>query len=336
MTTERIPKTGTRTTLAPSLQTFLKDNPELHLGGDVDFHRERQHHTQIFGFHALPKDKQAPIGKVVWEGVRGPHGSVPIRLFYPTSARGRPAALVYMHGGGYTVGSVDEFENGLRLIAEAAGVITIGVEYHLAPEHHFPVQLDDYDAVIDWAQGKEGEAAGIDTNLVFGGGDSAGGNMTEAISLRRRDQGKKNIAGQILLYPESRVPFDTPAAVENNSGLYLECNGIFSFAYNYLPKAPGKTFPPSYQYVSPGMQSVEYLKNQPPAALFICGFDPLRDVGVEYGSKLQEAGVQVTWHHYPELTHGFLQFAPWSNEAMKATLDVAKELKKLVDQVSSA
>lgn len=156
MTAERIPKTGTRTTLTPSLQTFLKDNPELHLGGDVDFHRERQHHTQIFGFHALPKDKQAPIGKVVWEGARGPHGSVPTRLSYPTSARGRPAAVVYMHGGDYTVGSVDEFENGLRLIAEAAGVITIGVEYHLATEHHFPVHLDDYDAVIDWAQGKEG------------------------------------------------------------------------------------------------------------------------------------------------------------------------------------
>lgn len=336
MAATKISKTGNRTTLAPSVAKFLKDDPDLHLGGDVDFHRERQHHTQIFGFHALPKDKRAPIRRVVWDGVRGPHGSVPIRLFYPQSADVKIPALVYMHGGGYTVGSVDEFENGLRLIAEAAGVTTIGVEYHLAPEHHFPVQLDDYDFVIDWAQGKEGEAAGIDTKFVFGGGDSAGGNMTEAISLRRRDQGKKNLACQILLYPESRVPFDTPAAVENNSGLYLECNEIFSFAYNYLPKAPGKTYPPSYEYISPGMQSVDYLKNQPPVALFTFGFDPLRDFGVEYGSKLQEAGVQVAWHHYPELTHGFLQFAPWSSEAMKATLDVAKELRNMIDHVSQS
>lgn len=153
--------------------------------------------------------------------------------------------------------------------------------------------------------------------------------MTEALGLRRRDEGKKNFAGMLLLYPESRVPFDTPAANENNSGLYLECNGIFSFADHYLPRSPEKAYPPSHRYVSPGMQSVDYLKNQPRVALFTCGFDPLRDVGVEYGSKLQEAGVDVRWHHYPELTHGFLQFAPWSDEAMNAVKDVAQELKRM-------
>jgi acetyl esterase/lipase len=64
-----------------------------------------------------------------------------------------------------------------------------------------------------------------------------------------------------------------------------------------LPKAPGKTYLPSYKFVSPGMQSIEYLREQPTVALFTCGFDPLRDVGVEYGSKLQEAGVDVQWYH---------------------------------------
>ena len=153
--------------------------------------------------------------------------------------------------------------------------------------------------------------------------------MTEAVSLRRRDEGKKNIAGQLLLYPESRIPFDTPAAEENNSGLYLECNGIFSFADHYLPKAPNKTCAPSYKYVSPGMQSANYLENQPLAGLFTCGFDPLRDVGVEYGSKLEQASVDVQWHHYPDLTQSFLQFAPWSQECLKATMDVAKDLKRM-------
>ncbi|KAL8825705.1 MAG: hypothetical protein Q9170_007690 [Blastenia crenularia] len=248
----KIPKVGTRSNLADSVAVFLKDHPNLHLGGDGDFHQERRHHLE-----------------------------------------------------------------------------TIGVEYRLAPEHHFPTQLDEYVAVIDWAQGPEGAARGISSDLVFGGGDSAGGNMTEAVTLRRRDQGDKSLAGQLLLYPESRIPFDTPAAEENNSGLYLECNGIFSFADHYLPQAPEKTYPPSYKYVSPGMQTVEYLKNQAPVALFTCGFDPLRDVGVEYGSKLQESGVDIQWHHYPTLTHGFLQMAPWSEECMKATMDVAQELKRM-------
>jgi acetyl esterase/lipase len=183
--------------------------------------------------------------------------------------------------------------------------------------------------VIDWAQGEEGQSRGTNPKLVLGGGDSTGSNMTEAITLRRRDEGKPNIAGQLLLYPESRVPLDTSAAVENNTGYYLECNGIFSFADHYTSKAPNKTFAPSYKYISPGMQSIEYLKNQPPVAVFTAGFDPLRDVGVEYASKLQEAGVDVAWHHFPELTHSFLQMAPWSKDCEAAVTVVAKELKTL-------
>lgn len=127
----QIPKTATRSTsIASSLAEFLRTNPDLHLGGEADFHQERRHHLEVLGFHALPEDKKAPIGRVEFEGLRGPHGTIPIRLFYPKEITDKghnedkkEAALVYMHGGGYTVGSVDEFENGLRLVAEAAGVI---------------------------------------------------------------------------------------------------------------------------------------------------------------------------------------------------------------------
>lgn len=182
----------------------------------------------------------------------------------------------------------------------------------MAPEHRFPTQLDEFSAVVDWVQTIEGAKREIVPDLVFGDGDSTGGNTTEALALRRRDEEKKNFAGQLLRYPESRVPFDTPAATENNSGYYLECNDIFSFADHYLPKALGKNYAPSFKYVSRGMLDLDSLKNQPSVALFTSGFDSPRDVGVEYGSKLQEAGVDVQWHHYPNLTHRFLQIAPWS------------------------
>ncbi|EED21515.1 hydantoin racemase (Dcg1), putative [Talaromyces stipitatus ATCC 10500] len=316
---------------------------DLHLGGEADFYKERRHHLEVLGFHALPEDKKAPIGAVEFEGVRGPHGTIPIRLFYPRAIISKAkddgedkqvVVLVYMHGGGYTVGSVDEFENGLRLLAEAADVIS-DHRCRVPPRSRtsFPDPIRRILRMIDWAQGPEGQSRGINPNLVFGGGDSAGGNMTAALALRRQDQRLKNMAGQILLYPEARIPFDTPAATENNTGgsLYLVCNGIFSFADHYLPKSPREgAYPPSHRYVSPGMQKVEDLQaNLPPVALFTCGWDPLRDVAVEYGSKLQEAGVQVNWHHYEHLTHGFLQFAPWSKERMDATMDVAKVLKKM-------
>ncbi|KAI1288970.1 Alpha/Beta hydrolase protein [Xylaria venustula] len=339
----QIPTIGTRTTLSSPVKSFLEENQSLRLGGNDDFHHERRHHLEVFGFHALPENKRALIGDVRFHAVRGRHGSIPVRLFYPNSykerAESKLPALIYFHGGGYTVGSVDEFENGLRLLAEGAGIITIGVEYRLAPEWSFPTQLDEYQDVLLWAQSDEGGKLGIDSECVLGGGDSTGGNMTAALSLQISDAHQRGsssampqpLKAQILLYPEARLPFDTPAATENNSGFYLECNGIFSFADHYLPRRPNTPYPPAHRYVSPGIQSVESLKDLPPAAVFTCGFDPLRDVGIEYASKLQKAGNEVKWRHYENLTHGFLQMAPWSEDAMKAIKDVADLIKKFIE-----
>lgn len=294
---QSIPKTGNRSQLNVTVSSFLEQFPALHLGGQEDFHDERSKHLGIFGIHGIPKDKVNPIHDVEFTAIRGPHGTIPIRVLYPSSGEehrksGKAGGLIYFHGGGYTIGSVDEFENGLRLLAELSGVQVYAVEYKLAPEFRFPTQLDEYDAVIDALQGDFGKRRGVST--VLGGGDSAGGNMTAAIALRRKDNKKTPFHAQILFYPEARVPFDTPAAVENNTGYYLECNGIFSFADHYLPRGT----PPSHRYVSPGMQTTEKLSGLPPATVYTSGFDPLRDVGVEYASKLQEAGNKVTWRHY--------------------------------------
>ncbi|KAE9405707.1 hypothetical protein BT96DRAFT_915913 [Gymnopus androsaceus JB14] len=329
MTTQEIPSTGSRSQLKGSIDAFLKANPDLHLGGEQDFHGERAHHLKVFGMHNIPKDKVHPIGEVECAGFRGPHGTIPVRILYPKSGEdkrkdGSAACLIYFHGGGYTIGSVDEFENGLRLLAEESGVQVWAVDYRLAPEYRFPTQLDEYSFVIDWAQGKGGKARGVHPDRVLGGGDSAGGNMTAAVSLRRQDNEQKPLAAQILLYPEARIPFDTLAAVENNSGYYLECNGIFRFADNYLPRG----IPPSNRYVSPGMQSIDELQNQPPAAIYTSGFDPLRDVGVEYASKLQKANNEVVWHHYDAMTHGWLQMTAWSEDAVTAVKDVAGDVQK--------
>jgi acetyl esterase/lipase len=113
----------------------------------------------------------------------------PIRVLYPKSGEerrkdGDAGALIYFHGGGYTVGTVDEFENGLRIVVDESGVQVYAVEYSLAPERRFPTQLDEYVAVVEWVQGKGGEARGVSSRRAMGGGDSVGGNMTAAVSLR--------------------------------------------------------------------------------------------------------------------------------------------------------
>ncbi|MCJ1472720.1 Carboxylesterase [Lambiella insularis] len=113
--TPSIPTTGTRSTLDGGVKAFLANNTDLHLGGAGDFHAERSHHAKVFGFHALEKSKHAPIHQVEFTAIRGPHGTIPVRVFYPKSgegkrSKGESGALLYFHGGGYTVGTVDKFE----------------------------------------------------------------------------------------------------------------------------------------------------------------------------------------------------------------------------------
>ncbi|KAK4158979.1 Alpha/Beta hydrolase protein [Cladorrhinum sp. PSN259] len=316
---------------------FLYNHPTLKLGGDTGFISERSGHQSIFGIHKIPKGRVYPIHEVEFTAIRGPHGTIPIRVLYPESGedwrkRGEAAGLIYFHGGGYTIGSVDEFENGLRLVAEQSGCQIYCVEYRLAPEFRYPVQLDEYDAVIDWLQGEGGMTRGIHADRLAGGGDSAGGNLTASICLRRRDQGKRPLCAQILLYPEARLPFDTLAAKQNNTGYYLQANGIFGFTDNYLPRPtrPNAGPTPLDPYISPGMQSAKGLGNVPKALVVTNGFDPLRDVGIEYAGKLKEAGVDVTWIHFDDMTHGFLQMTPWSHGAGEAARAMAKAVGDVI------
>ena len=130
---------GTRTTLDANVKDFISKNPDLHLGGSGDFYDERARHAKVFGFHSLSTSKQAPIHSVRFTAIRGPHGTIPIRVFSPNFREekrkaGDARALVCFHGGGYTVGSVDEFENGLCIVVEESRVQVYGVEYRLAPE----------------------------------------------------------------------------------------------------------------------------------------------------------------------------------------------------------
>ncbi|KAI0721042.1 alpha/beta hydrolase fold-domain-containing protein [Cerioporus squamosus] len=315
-----IPYIGNRTTLAPSVKDLLSTGPtsKLHLGGVEAYSEERRHHTEVLGWHNLSDDARAkaPIDGVEFTAVRTMHGTIAIRVFYPESGKEKKAKG--------EAGCIDDFEHGLRVLAEASGCQVYAVEYHLAPEYRYPTQLDEYSAVVDWVQGPEGKRRGVSPDKVAGGGDSAGGNMTAALALRRRDDGLKNIAAQLLVYPEARLPFDTKACSENNTGLYLEANGVFSSADHYLPRG----VPPATPYVSPGMQPVSSLIGLPPALVFTAGFDPLRDVGVEYASKLEDAGTEVHWMHHPDLTHGFLQFGPWSDECLDATRGMGRALGK--------
>jgi len=266
-------------------------------------------------------DPSEPIDTLV---LPGPHGSIAVRRHVPTEATSRPSgALIYIHGGGFTYGTLDEFEVPMRLIAEQAGIRTYVVEYQLAPEAKYPTQLDEIEYVVRWLFDHAADE-GVDPAKIALGGDSAGGNMTCVIALKLRDSAGPRLALQVPLFPEAAFPADTPSASENRVGLYLESNGIFSMVRNLVTNADDVRHP----YLTP--LNAGSHADLPSAILVTNGYDPLRDVGHAYAQQLAAAGNDLTYVHNPDLTHGFIQFTRWSHACHTATIELAELIKNRI------
>src|ERR1700683_4868724 len=181
-----IPESVGRGKLDSELEEWLRSGPTL--GADVSIAQGRRDHT-VLGEGPCPE-----IGSVDTLVLPGPHGSLAVRRHVPTQPSSDPSgALVYIHGGGFTYGTLDEFEVPMRLIAERARILTYIVEYQLAPEAKYPVQIDEIDYVVRWLF-DNAAAQGIDPAKIGVGGDSAGGNMTCVIALKLRDENGPRLA----------------------------------------------------------------------------------------------------------------------------------------------
>lgn len=213
---------------------------------------------------------------------------VPVRIYRPDGARG---TLVWFHGGGWCLGSVDEHDAFCRRFADAAGTTVVSVEYRLAPEHPFPVGFDDCFTATQWAARTCDGPVGV-------GGDSAGGNLAAVVALRARDEGGPTLAYQLLVYPAVDFELAFPSIIENGKGLFLYEADIRWFKASYLaghdPRDP---------YVSPIY--ADDLSGLPPAYVVTAEFDPLRDEGEAYARRLEAAGVPVTLTRYDGQLHAF-------------------------------
>ena len=304
-----LPETVARTTMDPEIAEWLKTGPVL--GGPEPFYKQRRAHDAF-----IDADKP-PIGRIEHLGLCGPHGTVPVRVYYPFKpGPAEGAALVYLHGGGFVVGSLDQFETAMRRLSEGSGAQVYCVDYKLAPEYQWPVQIDENEFVVRWLFEHAAER-GVDPARIALGGDSAGGNMTCTISLRLRDTGGPLLALQMPLYPETALPFDTKAGIENRTGAYVDTAGVHQFLWHLLPHGVDYMQP----YVTP--MNADSHADLPPALLVTCGFDMLRDVGHAYAGKLAAAGNDLTYVHHPDLPHGFIQMTAHSRHCLAATEEFA-------------
>jgi acetyl esterase len=308
-----IPESVGRGTLDAELQAWLPRGPTL--GADVSIAQGRRDHA-VLGEGPWPE-----IGAVDTLVLRGPHGSLTVRRHTPAYATSDPSgALVYIHGGGFSYGTLDEFEVPMRLIAQRAGILTYAVDYQLAPEAKYPTQIDEIEYFVRWLF-EHALDEGVDPTKIALAGDSAGGNMTCVIALKLRDEHGPRLALQVPLFPEAAFPGDTLSGSENRTGLYLETNGIYEMVRNLLKNSDDGRHP----YITP--LNAESHADLPPAILVTNGYDPLRDVGHAYARKLADAGNDITYVHNADLTHGFPQFTRYSRACHQATEQLADLIK---------
>ena len=226
-------------------------------------------------------------------------GALTGRLYAPSRIAAPLPVLVYLHGGGWVVGSVATHDPFCRLLSEAAGAIVVSVEYRLAPEHPYPAALEDTLAGIHWAADHAAEWDGDATRLALGG-DSAGANLA-AVAANRLCAAAEAHAPRalLLLYPVTDHPSaNHPSYTENATGYGLEANLMRWFWEQY---APG---------ISPHDPDASPLRLRkppplPPTLVATAEYDVLRDEGCAYATQLQAAGVAVTHLHAPDMHHNF-------------------------------
>jgi acetyl esterase len=188
-----------------------------------------------------------PIGKIEHLVLDGPHGSLPVRVYYPSKpGPAEGGALIYVHGGGFIVGTLDQFDTAMRLFSEISGAQVYSVDYKLAPEYQWPTQIEEVEFVVRWLFEHASERR-LDSSRIGLGGDSAGGNITCTVCLKLRDENGPKPALQMPIYPEAEMPFFTRAGVENVSGGYVDTAGVLLFVWCLVPQGVDYSQP----YITP-------------------------------------------------------------------------------------
>lgn len=266
----------------------------------------------------------ASLARVENTTVAGGENDVPARIFIPSDL-GRPApAVVFYHGGGFTLGSLDSHDGPCRVLANEAHCIVIAVDYRLAPEHPAPAAVED--AILAFRDvAARSDELGIDPKRIAVAGDSAGGNLAAVVAQQTVSDAVAPCY-QLLFYPKVDEVHDAPSISELAQGFMLEKESIDWYREQYLS---GGALPDDPR-ISPIYGVTADLA---PAFVVTAGFDPLRDEGEAYAGKLKAAGVPSQARRYPELIHGFINMAGPIRAARRALDEIVAELKVAIHSV---
>jgi acetyl esterase len=299
----------------PMLEAIAAGFPDV--GGEVSDAAEARRILAQAPTEALPARE---VREVADRSIPGPQGApaLPVRIYRPhRHEKGEPRpTVVYLHGGGWVLGSLDSHDSIARGVCAEGEAVVVSVDYRLAPEARFPAAVEDTYAAVCWAAENIGELGGDPGALVVAG-DSAGGNLATVGTLIAKERGGPDIALQVLLYPGTDPGAATASRQVLAEGYFLTERVMRWFGEQYF----GEESELAHAYAAPLRADLAGL---PPAHVVTAGCDPLCDEGRAHAWKLREAGVAVSEGHFPGMFHGFFHFPEVLPEAAAALAGVGR------------
>ena len=255
--------------------------------------------------------------------IEGPDANpLGLRIYRPKSNDESLPALLWIHGGGYILGTVNENDVLCMKFAKEVGCMVVSVDYRLAPEHPYPAAIEDCYAALKWIA-DNAESLNIDSNRIGVAGPSGGGGLTAALTLLARDRKYPSICFQMPLYPMIDDRNNTPSANEIKEGFIWNQQSNEAAWKMYLGKLHGTDQIPAYVAAA----RAEDYRNLPRTYTCVGQLDPFRSETLAYVTKLAEAGVDVEFHLYPGAYHGFEMMHPDADIAIHAWNDYIRAAK---------
>ncbi len=262
------------------------------------------------------------LGSIEDRSIPGPGGDIPVRVYRPDGADDALGALVYYHGGGHVIGSMDTHDSVARAMCRDANIVVMSVDYRMGPEAKFPAAVDDCYAATRWLS-NNADSMGVRADRIAVGGDSAGGNLALVVSLMARDNDDGlSLAYQLLVYPVMDYSGGTPTYETYGVGYGpLMAASVPYFREHYLnsdEELADWRASPSRAASFAGL---------PPALLITAECDILNHEGRECGERLNAEGVACEHVDFEGMIHGFFSMAPMLDDSVEAQLLAADRLK---------
>jgi len=306
--------------LHPQIQQVLKVMAELNLQ-PIEAMTPAEARAQMEATAQSRKAEPLPVDRVEERMIPGPAGNIRLRLYWPNSAVPVPA-IVYFHGGGHVIGSLDTHDLIARNLCAGAEALVASVDYRMGPEHRFPAAVDDCFAALEWVH-TNAESLGADPDRVGVHGDSAGANLAAVVALLARDAGGPRLRLQSLVYPvaDYNLAGDSYEKYARGCGL-LTKEAMVWFRDHYL-RGPAD----ADDWRASPIKAASFA-GVAPAIVVTAECDVLHDEGQRYAEALRRAGVPVEYKEYPGMIHGFFGMVPVVDDAMNAQRTVWAAFKR--------